>query len=219
MNRGDRLKVSAIVAALNEGPRIADVVKTLRSCCEIDEILVVDDGSTDDTAETAMKAGARVLSLPFNIGKGGAVAKGLEMTRGEIVLLVDADLIGLTKKHLKDLIGPVRSKEADMTIGVFRGGRFSTFFSNAVAQRFTGQRAFRRDLFEPGQLTGTRYGLEAMLSQVSKQKGVKVLKVILDDITQVTKEEKMGFSKGSKQRLTMYAEVVRQYFRWFFPAR
>ena len=213
------MRVSAIVAALNEGPRVADVIKTLKRCCDIDEILVVDDGSTDDTAEAAIKAGARVLSLQSNMGKGGAVARGLEMTRGEIVLLVDADLIGLTRKHLTDLINPVRCGQADMTIGVFRGGRLSTFFSNAIAQRFTGQRAFRRELVEPGQLKASRYGLEALLSQISKKRGTVVHKVILDDITQVTKEEKMGFSRGSKLRMTMYAEVIRQYFRWFFPAR
>lgn len=213
------MKVSAIVAALNEGPRVGDVVRALRRCPCLGEILVVDDGSDDDTSAAAAAAGARVLRLPVNLGKGGAVARGLEATDGDVVLLVDADLIGLSSKHVGDLLGPVLDGRADMTVGLFRGGRMSTHFSNWIAKPFSGQRAFRRDLVDPKQLEGTRYGLEAKLTQVSVDKGLTVMRICLDDITQATKEEKMGFTRGSRLRLTMYTEVVRQYFRMFFAAR
>ncbi len=213
------MRVSAIVAAFNEGPRVADVVRVLKRCSGVDDVVVVDDGSEDYTTAAALAAGARVITLPHNLGKGGAVAKGLEATDGEIILLIDADLIGLSSKHIGDLLKPVREGSADMTIGLFRGGRLSTYFSNWIAKPFTGQRAFKRSLVDPKELEKTRYGLETILTQISKEKGIIVTRICLDDITQVTKEEKMGFSKGSRLRMTMYSEVIRQFFRRFFMAR
>lgn len=207
------MKVSAIIPAFNEGPRVTEVARTLMRSALLDEVLVVDDGSEDDTALRAMETGARVVKLAGNVGKGGAVARGLSETDGEVVLLIDADLIGLTGKHVEDLLKPVMDGRADMTIGLFRGGRTSTHFSNAIAKHFTGQRAFRRSLIDPGELLNTRYGLEAILTQISREKSLRVQKVCLDDLSQVTKEEKMGFSRGSRLRMTMYSEVVRQFIR------
>lgn len=207
------MKVSAIVPAFNEGPRVAEVARTLMRCRLLDEVLVVDDGSDDDTALRAMETGARVVKLTSNAGKGGAVARGLRETQGEIVLLIDADLIGLTGKHIEDLLKPVAEGMADMTIGLFRGGRASTHFSNAIAKHFTGQRAFMRNLIDPNELENTRYGLEAILTQISREKSLRVRKVCLDDLSQVTKEEKMGFKRGSRLRMTMYSEVVRQFIK------
>ncbi len=207
------MKVSAIVPAFNEGPRVAEVARTLVRCRLLDEVLVVDDGSDDDTALRAMETGARVVKLASNAGKGGAVARGLRETQGEIVLLIDADLIGLTRKHIEDLIKPVFDGKTDMTIGLFRGGRASTHFSNAIAKHFTGQRAFKRNLIDPIELENTRYGLEAILTQISREKSLRVRKVCLDDLSQVTKEEKMGFKRGSRLRMTMYSEVVRQFIK------
>lgn len=207
------MRTSAIMPAFNEGPRVAEVARVLLSCGLLDEVLIIDDGSEDDTAARAIGSGARVIRLERNAGKGGAVARGLKETYGEVILLIDADLIGLTSKHIKDLLTPVIEGSADMTIGLFRGGRASTHFSNAIAKQFTGQRAFRRDLVDPDELQNTRYGLEAILTQISREKHLSVQKVCLDDLSQVTKEEKMGFTRGSRLRMTMYSEVIRQFIR------
>lgn len=84
--------IITIVPARNS-QRVEATVRSLSTDHRIDEVLVVDDGSTDDTAERAARAGATVLSLPTNWGKGGAVAAAVTARPdADVYLLVDADL-------------------------------------------------------------------------------------------------------------------------------
>ena len=69
-----RPRVVALVAAKDRADTVAATVAALRRLPDVDEVLVVDDGSTDDTSSSAARAGAWVLRLPENVGKGGAVA-------------------------------------------------------------------------------------------------------------------------------------------------
>lgn len=82
---------SVIVPALNEGLAVRQLVTDLRSVADWHEILVVDDGSTDDTADQAAAGGARVIRHPYNKGNGAAVKTGLRTASGTFVLIVDAD--------------------------------------------------------------------------------------------------------------------------------
>jgi glycosyltransferase involved in cell wall biosynthesis len=214
--RGEIMKVAAIVPAFNEGPRIAAVTSVLVKCEAIDVVLVVNDGSSDNTAEAARATGVEVLSLPVNMGKGAAVARGIAATSSDIVLLMDADLVGLTKKHVEDLIAPVAKGDADMSIGIFRGGRVFTDLAQMTTSFLSGQRAMRRTLVEPSELEDTKYGLETMLTQIANERSLRVKKVFLDDLTQVVKEEKMGFAKGSQLRYKMYWHVIKQVFKRLF---
>lgn len=84
--------VSVIIPAYNEEESIAEVVKKVFKHKEIFEVLVCDDGSSDNTANEAQKAGAKVLKHPYNIGNGAAVKNGLRHAKGKFVLLMDADL-------------------------------------------------------------------------------------------------------------------------------
>jgi glycosyltransferase involved in cell wall biosynthesis len=83
--------ISVIIPAYNEGPSIASVVCSIASAGSWREVIVVDDGSSDDTADQAKRAGAAVVRHPYNKGNGAAVKSGIRTASGDYVLIVDGD--------------------------------------------------------------------------------------------------------------------------------
>ena len=109
------------IPAYNEADRIAATLAAVQSFAaetHIQEIIVVDDGSTDDTADRARPAGADVVFRQQNSGKGAALNRGLALAQGDILLLLDADL-GASATEAVRLLGPVVSGAADMSIATF----------------------------------------------------------------------------------------------------
>jgi len=99
------LKISAIVPAYNEAKNIIKVLSPLKEVSAIQEIIVVSDGSTDETVTLVRNfGGARVIELTRNVGKTKAVARGVDEAEHSTILLCDADLINLTVLHISDLI-------------------------------------------------------------------------------------------------------------------
>ena len=127
-NRRDAAElVVAIVPALNRGDSVAATVRALRELDRVGRVVVVDDGSSDDTATVAQAAGADVVQLARNRGKGAAVAAGVAAApEADVILLIDADLAA-TAGAVDRLLDPVLAGEADLAIGVLppagsRGG-------------------------------------------------------------------------------------------------
>ena len=87
----DPAHVSVVIPAFNEGTVIAQVVSALAAAGPWHEIIVVDDGSTDETAASATSAGAIVVRHPYNKGNGAAVKSGIRRATGEYVLIIDGD--------------------------------------------------------------------------------------------------------------------------------
>jgi glycosyltransferase involved in cell wall biosynthesis len=117
------VKVAAVIPAYNEATRLPRVLQVLTQSDSLHEIIVVNDGSLDNTAEVAQQfARVRVLNLPVNRGKGGAMFAGATATDADVILFFDADLIGLRTDHVAKLLEPVRKGEVAMAIGVFRAG-------------------------------------------------------------------------------------------------
>ena len=83
--------ISIVIPAYNEGQTIGGVVAEARDQCPQAEVLVVDDASTDDTAERAAAAGARVIRRPYNVGNGAGVKTGIRAATKEVVLIIDGD--------------------------------------------------------------------------------------------------------------------------------
>ena len=83
--------LSFIIPAYNESETIAGVVSELRHLYPESEIIVIDDGSTDDTGRVAESAGAKVITHPYNIGNGAAVKSGIRVATGDILVFMDAD--------------------------------------------------------------------------------------------------------------------------------
>jgi len=99
------LRVSAIIPAFNEEKNIVKVLTILKQVEAIKEIIVVSDGSSDDTVKLVIGLGdAKVISLPHNVGKTKAVKRGVDEAENTTILFCDADLINLSEKHVSDLI-------------------------------------------------------------------------------------------------------------------
>ena len=122
------MSVWAVVPAYNEQERIQATVSALLEAIGCRQVIVVDDGSRDATAEAAARAGARVIRLSQNSGKGSALCRGVgEVEKDgrdvEVVLLADADL-GASAARLAPLVEAVRVDRRDLAIASFasRGG-------------------------------------------------------------------------------------------------
>lgn len=225
-------KVAAIVPAFNEAGRIGDVLRTIAASSLVDEILVVTDGCTDSTAEEARGVAARVeelfhrplslrvFELKQNLGKGGAMTYAAHRTDAEVLLFLDADLIGLRPEQVNSIVAPMLvenpAERADMTLGLFgapRGGLFGWWLAccHRTYAALTGQRAIRRDVFLAiPNLTRSRFGVEMYITRHVNAWKLQVAGVTLDDVTHPIKEEKVGVLKGMRHRLNMYGEI------WFY---
>lgn len=203
------MAVAVIIPAFNEERTVARVIRAARNSPGISQIIVVNDGSTDRTAAIAEKAGAKVIDLSANMGKGAAVATGVEAATAEIILLLDADLVGLRPSHIHALLQPLLQDEADMTVGVFTDGRKVTDLSQRLTPFLSGQRAVKREILEAiTDLKSSGFGMEVSLSRFAKQENLRVFYIPLRRISQIMKEEKRGLVRGFAARMKMYWEIV-----------
>lgn len=221
-------RTAVILPAFNEAGRIGDVLRTVFAASLVNEIIVVCDGCTDQTAEEARQTINSLddaQSPPFtlydleqNIGKGGAMAYGARRTDADILLFLDADLIGLQPTHVDALLHPMLTpnEPAVMTLGLFgtpRGGAFGWWLGlcHRVAASLTGQRAIRRDVFFAiPELTCSRFGVEVAITHyVQSVWKLRVQHVRIDGVTHPIKEEKIGVFRGFRHRLNMYGEIAK----------
>lgn len=210
MGDSAKSRVAVVVPAYNEESRIANVIWAATQSRTADEVIVVSDGSMDGTADVARRfAGVQVLELPANQGKGAAMSAGVRATRAEIVVFLDADLIGLRGEHVDAIVRPLLANLCDMCIGIFRGGRFWSDAAQKFAPTISGQRAMRRSLFlGVPYLDELRMGVEVSINAHVKLQKARVLRVILRGVSNSSKEKKMGLVEGGKARLQMYGEMM-----------
>ena len=187
--------ISVLIPAYNEADRIADTLAAVRSFAaetHIREIIVVDDGSADDTADRAQAAGADVVFRQQNSGKGAALNRALALAQGDILLLLDADL-GASAAEAVRLLGPVVSGAADMSIATFprhagKGGGVGLVVRLArwgihrltgqtMLAPLSGQRAVRRQVLEDMGGFAEGWGVEVSLTVNALQNGYRVLEI------------------------------------------
>ncbi len=208
------MRIVAIIPAFNEQKTIGGVLAVLLKIPELAEIVVVSDGSTDDTVKVAQSYGVTVVELAENRGKGGAIRAGLDKSPASVVLFLDADLVGLKTCHVYQLLLPVTSGQYAMSVGIFENGRVATDLAQKVAPFLSGQRAVRREVLEKADgLDISRFGVEVALTLAVESLGLPVTEVYLKDLTHVTKEEKLGVIRGLAARMKMYWEIVRYFTR------
>jgi glycosyltransferase involved in cell wall biosynthesis len=205
--------VSAIICALDEAPRIGGVIPVLLECGLFEKVLVVDDGSNDDTAQVAASHGAAVVSHAENLGKARAMQSGLAATSSPIVCFIDADLLHVTCEHLDALVKPVLRGEVQVALAIFSGGRTATTLAQKISPLISGQRCLRRELLDDFTGWNSGFGIETEISAHLQRKGITQLIVEWEGAAQVMKEEKRGPVKGFAARLQMYWDIVRSWAR------
>ena len=205
-------KVAVIVPAYNEENQIAAVLDVLVKTEMANEIIVVNDGSKDNTSAVARSYNVKVIDHERNSGKGAAMQTGIESTDADIIAFIDADLIGLKPEHIENLIKPlINDPDLMMTVGKFSGGRVSTDLAQAIVPFISGQRVFRRRFLNGlPSLADAGFGVEVAITQHAKRSGFKVKEVLISEVSQVMKEEKLGIIQGFKARLKMYGDIAKQ---------
>ena len=207
------MKISAIVPAYNEEGRIDVVLSALIKTDEIGEIIVVDDGSTDDTFRIARDYEVDLISHDCNKGKACALSSGVKEAKYDIFLFLDADLKGIKEKHVRKMVSSYEKGESDVVIGVFHNGRLNTDLSQKINPYLSGQRILSRDIWERlSKRKAEEFGVETAMAKLILKEGLKVEKVKLEGVTHVMKEEKRGFGKGLKSRLQMYGDIIKTVF-------
>lgn len=180
--------ISCIIPAYNEQDRITAVLNVVKQSPLIDEIVVVNDGSTDGTKDIVKKVGGiKAVDLPKNIGKGGAMKAGIDSANGELILFLDADLKGLTTKHVEDLIRPVLEGIVDMTLS-YRDNSGEPFFKIDI---FSGERCLKKEALRNVKgLDDAGYAAEALINKYVLDHGLKWMSVRCTGLRFVQKEEK-----------------------------
>lgn len=188
------MKIAALVPAYNEAATIADVVRGVQPF--VSQVLVVDDGSIDGTAEAARGAGARVVAHATNRGKGHAVRTGLtHLLSGDIthVVLLDGDMQHLPHETPR-LLDAARATEADVVIGERRfdpaGMPASRYHANRIGSRALsrfvgvpvddtqcGFRVFRAETLRKMRLSARGYDIETEMLIKLRRLGGRVASV------------------------------------------
>ena len=166
--------ISAIVPCYNEEMWAGEGIRGLLSCSWVDEVIAVNDGSTDKTLEVLnqFKGQIKIISYQKNKGKGFALAAGISQAKGEIVVFMDAHHLNVKNDHLKDLTFPLIQNQSDVVLATTEA------HPPDVCWRFTGFRAYwKKDLLPYlSQLKKTRFGVEIHLNEIFKKKRSLVIK-------------------------------------------
>ena len=214
------VRTAAVIPAWNEAATVGAVVYAALDARLTDEVIVVDNASSDSTANVAAAHGARVVHEPTT-GKGEAMRAGVAASDADVIVFLDADLVGLRPHHVDGLVASVVGGDADMACGLFdRGPVANPIFLEGLPV-LTGQRALRRELFEQLDLRDVRgYRVEAALNSLVAQRGLRRRDQVLPGLWHRTKEEKLANPVvGFVTKLGMLASACWSYTRFALARR
>ncbi len=202
-----RVSVSCIIPAWNEAERLPLVLRAVVGHPAVDEVIVVDDGSQDGSADVAQAMGASVLRQRRNGGKSAAVAAGVAQAQGDLILLLDADLVGLTAMQVMDLLAPVRSGRADVAISLRQNAPW--VWRRIGLDYISGERVMRREMLLPwlNRMAGLKgFGLEVFLNRLWIADRARVAVVGLAAISP-SKAAKQGLLRGIAGDVGMMRDI------------
>jgi len=200
--------VDAIVPAYNEAVTVAPVIRTLVGSNCFRRVVVIDDGSKDNTAQIAREAGADVYLMPRNGGKGGAMLAGLSICHdANAIGFFDADLIGLRTDHVASIVSPIVNGTADMACGLRDYKSFNEW--QAALPPITGERVIRMEFLRMVPLEfWNGFKIEAGINAVLANHGGRTVMTVFDGMSIRLKWEKVGAKKGVEDMAKMMCDVL-----------
>lgn len=204
-----RKSVSAIVPVFNEEKTVSKVVNTLLKNNLIDEVICINDGSSDTSIDilNQYKGKIEIIDLQKNHGKGFALSVGIKLAKGEIVAFIDADLTNLSDDHIRELLIPILDDETRGVVGYpsLVKGNLLNPLSN-----FSGERAYyKKDLiFHVEEIAKTRFGVEVFLNHLFDKDEIK--KVPLKNLKGLFKYEKRGLLNTVTEYHGEISEVIEE---------
>lgn len=218
-------RIVALVPAHNEEERIAQTVSSILNIEGMSECIVIDDASSDETAQKATDCGARVIRLQRNVGKGAALNKGATYCENaDIIVLLDGDL-GSSAAQAQVLIEPILSDTADMTIARFPKptGKAGFGFVKNMARKeiakmgggfdaqapLSGQRALTRACLDAVLPFASGYGVEVGLTIRALRHNFRLLEVETSMTHAATGRDLSGFMHRGKQFVHVWAALMK----------
>jgi glycosyltransferase involved in cell wall biosynthesis len=197
MEKDTNKKVSVVIAAYNEEPRISNVLKVIKNHPLVDETIVIDDGSTDNTSEVAKRYKVKLIENKDNLGKTLAIKKGIESAKNDLILLLDADLKRLDSEAVTKLIEPVMNEKVDWTLSL--RGNSLWYMKLLKIDWISGERVIPRELLADPLIWSKpkiSYSLETLMNKSLLDKKATFYSVYLPNVFCTPKTEKIGFIKG-----------------------
>jgi glycosyltransferase involved in cell wall biosynthesis len=203
--------ISCIVCAYNEAERIDRILEAALNHPLISEVIVVNDGSTDDThARVAAYPQVRLISYPDNRGKTHALARGIAAARCEHLMFLDADLNGLEAEDLDALAEPVLSGRADVSISL-RGNSLGVYKLMGL-DFISGERVIPARLVREAakkMLEMPRWSGEVFMNELIIGQGLRVAVVEWPQVRHTPKSEKTSVWKGLVEEVHMIGDTVK----------
>lgn len=200
---------TCLIPAFNEAARLPRVLDAVLGHPLLSRVVVIDDGSTDGTGEVARVHGAELVAAPENVGKTKALLLGLRTVQTSHVVLIDADLLGLTPAAITALIAPVSEGAAYASVSL-RGNAPWTWRQIGI-DYISGERAFPMELIADrlDELEHQRrFGFEVFLNALIVASGRPVSVVHWPEVASPAKSVKRGLWRGVRSDAAMLADIA-----------
>lgn len=206
-------RVSVIIPAYDEEETIEQVVRTAERHPLVDDIIVVSDGSCDGTVMRARTTSAQVIEFRDNRGKGAAMEEGVYHAKHDVVVFLDADILGFEENMLSTLIEPVLTGKMEMfTLVRERAADPLPFMPDSLI--VGGERALTKRLWNlVPQEERQGFDVELALNYYAKKHDLKTGATHMIGLSQVIKEKKHGLLRGFTERIAMLWVCTRAYFK------
>jgi len=189
------MKITAILPVFNEEKTVSNVLFVLLKSRQFNEIIVVDDASTDSSLNIIKSFKSdklKIIHLKKNLGKSGAVKNAVKSTTADILFFCDGDLHNFSVQHINQLLEPLKNSEYLMTVGIRDRGIIHNTFVKKFGPLITGERAMPKKIFEEvaEHPLMKDYAMEFVLNDYCVKNSIPIKRMILEGVKQTNKPYK-----------------------------